>query len=339
MASETILNIIEGKHISESQMEDLPEYLIRPEITDAERAAFLSALHARGEDINEISGFSKGLRRLASVGEYPECTDIVGTGGDMKGTINVSTAASILCSSLGITIGKHGNGNITGKSGGADFMERAGYAFNRSEDQIRKELESKKFAFLLASYYNDAFRKFSPVRKKLGHRTIFNLMGPLTNPLYPGKMVIGCTNTETMEIFSKVIQMQKRKGVVLMGNDGMDEVSYSGKSTLSFVGSNISTKEIEAEVMTGMRINEEDVTGQTKDEIFMKTINGLSGKNESASRFIAINAAPCLLINGVSHTLDEAYKIAYKSIKNGNGMNKLDEITGGKTREVMSSVF
>ena len=100
----------------------------------------------------------------------------------MKGTINVSTAASIVCSSLGIVMGKHGNRSITGKSGGADFMERAGYNFTRNENEIRSDLASKNFVFLLASFYNDAFKKFSPVRKKLGHRTIFNLMGPL-NPI------------------------------------------------------------------------------------------------------------------------------------------------------------
>ena len=339
MVSETVMKIIEGIHISEGEMERLPAYLSGPDVNDSERAAFLSAIHVRGEDLNEISGFSKGLRKLASVGEYPGCTDIVGTGGDMKGTINVSTAASLVCSSLGIVMGKHGNRSITGKSGGADFMEKAGYRFARNEDEIRSDLESRKFVFILASHYNEAFKKFSTVRKKLGHRTIFNLMGPLTNPLNPGRIVIGCTEPQVMDIFSNVIRIQNRKGIIVMGNDGMDEISFSGKSKLSFVDQGIKRKEIEASGITEGRIEEDEVTGQNKDEIFVKTLGGLSGRNESAAKFIALNAAPCLILNGISGDMKEAYGTAYRSIKNGMAVEKLNEITGGKVQEAISSVF
>ncbi len=339
MVSETVMKIIEGSQIDESEMEELPAYLCGEEINDSERAAFLSAIHVRGENLNEISGFSKGLRKLASVGEYSGCTDIVGTGGDMKGTINVSTAASIVCSSLGIVMGKHGNRSITGKSGGADFMERAGYNFTRNENEIRADLASKNFVFLLASFYNDAFKKFSPVRKKLGHRTIFNLMGPLTNPLNPGRIVIGCTEPQIIDIFSNVIKMQNRKGIIVMGNDGMDEISFKGKSTLSFVDNNIKRKEIEASEITEGRIDEDEVTGENKNDIFVKTLAGLNGKNESAAKFIALNAAPCLILNGISRDMNEGYKMAYRSIKNGYAIEKLNEITGGKVKEAISSVF
>ena len=338
MVNKTILEILEGKYVSEKEMTTLPSYLLQEEITDSERAAFLSAIHVRGEDFAEISGFSEGLRNLSSIGQFPDCTDIVGTGGDMKGTINVSTAASLVCASLGIRMGKYGNRSITGRSGAADFMEMTGYNLERSENEIKRGLEEDNFVFLLASHYNSAFRSFSAVRKKLGHRTIFNLMGPITNPLNPRRIIIGCTDSEIQAIFSRVMMMQGKRAMVLKGNDGMDEISYEDKSTISIVGEGIENREIDPLKIMGRKIEGHNVTGKTREEIFIKTIEGLDGKNSDASSFIALNAAPCLILNGIVNSMERAYMLALKSMNNGTTMRKLSDITGGKVQEVISSV-
>jgi anthranilate phosphoribosyltransferase len=339
MVNEILRKIVEGEYCDENSMKEIAKYLSGINTKDTEKAAFLSALYIRGESLEEISGFSKGLRSLSSLNPLEKISDIVGTGGDMKGTINVSTAAALVCSSLGVRIGKHGNRGITGKSGGADFMEMSGYKFQMTPQQIENQVKEHNFVFILASMYNSAFGSFTGVRQKIKHRTIFNLMGPITNPLNPEKVVLGCTEPQFQNKFAQVLKLQGKSAMVVRGYDGMDEISFNGKSSILHVNSSIKETIVDSHEITGFNIDQEQVTGNSKEEMFIKTLNGIKGTGKDAASFISLNVSPCLILNGLSDSFEDGYKLSMKAIKSGRAFEKLNEITEGRIKEVVNSVL
>ncbi len=337
MDTDLILRIVQGKPVPSEDMENVPAMMTSEESTDSLKAAFLASLYMRNLSTEEVSGFARGLRHLSHIEPVKGCTDIVGTGGDMKGTINVSTAASILCSSMGIRIAKHGNTHITSKSGGADFMEGTGYKFPLTQKDVLKQLNTNNYAFILASACNPSFRDFSEVRRSLGFKTIFNLMGPITNPVNPEKMVLGCSDAKTQETFVDIMNYERKEGIVVRGLDGMDEISFSGKSSLRFTGSK-KERIIDFYEITSVKVSEESVTGGTREDVFLKNMEGLAGKNLEASAFIGINAAPAIMLNNTGLTFNDAYRSAMKQITSGSVISHLNRITEGKISEVVSDV-
>ena len=330
---EALLEILNGKLAKGHDMNRMACLLSSPDATDSLRAAFLSSLYVRGETAEEIEGFASGIMSMASIKPYRKCTDIVGTGGDRKGTINVSTASAIVCASLGIKIGKHGNRSITGKFGSADFMEACGYDFSMNGEEIVRNIQNENFVFILAPEYNNSFMSFSSVRKKLGHRTIFNIMGPITNPLGPEKAVIGSTSPEMQGMIARVMKIRSVNGYSITSSDGMDEISPISESFLMEVFDSIKMHELEGRNIIGRRISEDNIEGKDRETIFNLTLSGIKGENRDASAFIALNAAPALLLNGVSGTFEDSYKIALKSMENGMAFSKLTRITKGKVLE------
>ncbi len=336
---EHVLNrIVEGKDIDGDEMKEAAISLSEDQCGDILRGAFLTALYLKGYTSQEIRGFADGLMSFSSLTPYTHCTDIVGTGGDRKGTINVSTASAILCSSLGITMGKHGNRGVTGKSGGADFMEMSGYVFPKNDGEIRKQLEQNRFAFLLAPLHNPAFKNFGNVRKKLGHPTIFNLMGPLTNPLRPETRIIGCTSRDVQKIFAGAVAYLNARGFIITAEDGMDEISYASRSIMVSVENREREIVIDPQAVVGRRIKDEDTTGNSVEEIFFKTVSGLNGKSKDAADFICLNAAPCIIASGMADSFQSAFNLARKTISSGRAMGQFSKITGGRIEEVLNAV-
>ncbi len=330
--------IIMGKNGSREGLRKLAIELSSTDSSDSARAAFLSSIHVRGETPEEIEGFSYGILSLSTLGQFRDCSDIVGTGGDRKGTINVSTAASLVCSSLGIRIGKHGNRSITGKFGSADFMEACGYKFDMEKEEVIKRLKEDNFVFILAPMYNASFRSFSEVRKKLGHPTIFNIMGPITNPLNPSRAVVGSTTTEIQNTLARVMALRGMKGYSIRSEDGMDEISTNGLSSFLEVRGEIKEHMVDGSRIIGRRVDDANIMAQSREKILSLTLSGLKGENPDAASFIALNAAPCILLNRITDSLESAYKLAMSAIQNGKAFSTLANITGGKAREVLSIV-
>jgi anthranilate phosphoribosyltransferase len=323
MNSEIILKSFMGKNLTEYEAEELVIYLVGDEVTESTKAAVLSSLYIKGESLEEISGFSRGLRKFSPLTRIPGLTDIVGTGGDHKNTINVSTAASIVCSALGIKIGKHGNRSVTGLMGSADFLERIGYNFQKNNEGVVLEISKHSYTFILAPLHNSAFSKFSSVRKKLQFRTIFNLMGPITNPLDPDVIIIGVAGGIDPLTYAKVMQNQKKIGYVVSADDGTDEISISSNTKLLKVDGSIREHTINPKEILGRSYDIDEVIAPNKDEIYLKTLEGLSGSNEICSKFIALNAAPAILSNELSQNFNDAYDLALKAIKKGKALQKL----------------
>lgn len=325
-----IKKIIEGQSLTREEAEGLMNMLVSDGSSDIKKAAFLTGLHFKGATTDEIIGFSDSLRKQAVADRIPGVTDIVGTGGDGKNTINVSTASSITASSLGIPVVKHGNVGITSKHGSADFMKFLGYDFQRGLENPVDTLGKDHFLYAFAPMLNPSFARFSDVRKKLGHRTIFNIMGPITNPFDPDFLVIGTADEGTSGSYAHVLRGRNKRGYVLHSSDGLDEISPSEPTNGFLVDGEVTEIVVRPREITGKEISLSEVTVQDPEECFIRTAKGLMGLDESASAFIALNTAPALVLNHMAESLTEGYSIALDAINSGKAEKQIGLLTQGR---------
>lgn len=329
-AESYIMEIVRGNSLARRDAEKLMDSLISDEATEIMKAAFLTGLYFKGASTEEIIGFSRSLMKHATATRIPGLTDIVGTGGDGKNTINVSTASSIAASALGIRVSKHGNTGITSSHGSADFMKYIGYDLDRGVRNPTETLEKDSFLYVFAPLFNRSFALFSSVRKKIGHRTVFNMMGPITNPFDPDFVVIGTADESSARPYAEVLSGRSKKGFVLHSSDGLDEISPSAETRGFVVNGTVREISIDPEEITGRRIDLSGVITADPRECFTRTLRGLSGKDADSSLFIALNTAPALLINGLAHSLREGYEIAHSAIMDGTVREHMKRLTSGR---------
>jgi len=302
--------------------------LASPDASDQDRIAFLKMLHNKGITSTEMAGFSAAIRSLASISPVDGVSDIVGTGGDLLNTVNVSTAAAITASAMGIKIAKHGNRAVTGKVGSADFLSRIGYRFDFDHDELLKRINGNGFAFLLAPQFNGTFRMFSEARKQLPYKTVFNYMGPVTNPADPQTIIIGSSDPSMLPVYAGLLNETGKTGAVVTAQNGMDEVSPFCRSRLLFVNEKISELNIEPEEITGTRIEKEDVASSNPDGNFNMTISGIRGEDEKIAKFIALNTAPLIISRNIAKNFADAYEISLDAILSGRAGKQLNKIGG-----------
>ncbi|MCL5731331.1 MAG: anthranilate phosphoribosyltransferase [Candidatus Thermoplasmatota archaeon] len=328
MQSETELlkAISSGRDLSALQAGKLIGHLCSDSATDQERREFLIAMNEKGETPEEITGLIQGILQFAKIGKIDGTTDIVGTGGDRRHTINVSTCSAIVCSALGIRIAKYGNRSSSGIFGSADFMSMAGYPLQFDYAEARRRVNTTNFVFLSAGLYNTAFTKFQKVRKEIGLPTVFNRLGPLTNPARPTHAVIGCTGSDQRRIFASVMRLSCTKGYVINSTDGMDELSPFSESEFSLVSDSIKEGRIHPARELGIRIEEDQITGSKPEEIFAKTMDALAGKNPDGASFIALNSAPAIMVHGMADSFSSAYRMGMKAIKSGLAYGHLQKV-------------
>ncbi|WMT51424.1 MAG: anthranilate phosphoribosyltransferase [Ferroplasma sp.] len=305
-------------------MESMKRLVDRP---DREKVEFLTEIHKRGETPEEIAGFAMALRDMAEINvKYPGLTDVVGTGGDGKNTVNVSTAVSIVLASMGIKTAKHGNFGITGHHGSADFMKYTGYNFYMDENEIIRNLDSKNYVYILAPQYNKSFAKFASARKMISFRTVFNILGPLTNPLNPERVVLGTYSDDLADLYAHVILQEGKKGFIIHSSDGMDEISPNSENLLYYVNGKIEKTKIDPVNLTGHSTGIERISTVDPEKSFKMLLSGLSGENRDVEEFIGLNAVPAIMINGMANTAEEAFDLAVKSIESGIAIKKLKEV-------------
>ncbi len=322
--------ILNHESLSTYQAETAMNFLISDMSTDELRASFLAAMFVKGVTAEELVGFSRALRSRAVVGRVPGLTDVVGTGGDHLNTVNVSTASAIVSSAAGIRIGKHGNYASTGIHGSADFLKKIGYAFAMSQNEILGQINERNFVFILANYYNEHFSKFSKVRRKLGFSSVLNYLGPITNPLDPDTLVIGCTSAEVAKIYADVLEKAGKTGCVITAEDGMDEISPLSPTTVLIVNGSTIENTVYPEELDLSGITLEDISSKSPEEIFSRTVSGLRGENSKIARYIAANTAPVMLLNGKGNSLSECYQAALDSINDGRAARKMDSLGGAR---------
>ncbi len=242
MANELAQAVTEAAHIlTRAEARALLESMLRGELSQPEMAALLTALNARGETSAEIAGFVDAMRSAAiplplTASERGQLVDTCGTGGDQSGTFNISTAAALVAAAAGATVAKHGNRAVTSRSGSADVLEALGIPVNLTPGQAAEALRRHRFAFLLASNHHPAMKAVMPVRKSLTIRTIFNIVGPLTNPAGAQAQVMGVYAANLVPIVAEAMAtLGTRHAFVVHGDGGLDELSISGPSEFSEV--------------------------------------------------------------------------------------------------------
>ncbi len=327
-----------GKPLNFQESMELIVLLAGTEATLEDRVEFLSYMHERGETDEELAGFASGIRKLSSLSKIPGTMDIVGTGGDRKDTINVSTCSAIVCASLGVKVAKHGNHAVTGTLGSADFLAKLGYTFEFSQEEAESRIKETNFLYILAGVHNSAFSKFKDARKQLKHETLFNLLGPITNPCDPEILVIGCTNLRYLSIYEKILQRLGKKGIVISSADGMDEISPEMQTTLSLVNGDIKRHEIDSRQTFGFSFETENIARHSAEEIFDLTLNSIKGEDARGSRFIAANAAPALYLSGNAPDLRGGYELALNAIKTKRAYTLMNEVVSDEGQAKLGEI-
>lgn len=329
MNSQSVISrLAERRSLSEEEAYGVCVDILRGSLDPIEVSAILMGLRVKGEEPQEIRGFLKALRDNAIRVRGGGAIDIVGTGGDGLNTVNASTLASIVVSSLGVPVAKHGNRGFSSVSGSADLMEALGYPIEHGVEVAEKMLELEGFVYLYAPNYHSALRNVSPVRKRLGIRTIFNIAAPLANPASPGIQVVGAPSIDIARILASTIEKIGVRGfAVATGYPGMDEVSPLGPSIVIFRTAREAGELVIHPEKLGIRgIGLESISGKTREEVIARGIKGLRGEDRASSVFIALNAGLALYIAGYAGSIEEGYERAMAEIISGRAWRKLESI-------------
>lgn len=330
-ASATLQNLIEGKELSKSEMIQIMRSIMGGELPAPMVAAILVALRSKKETPTEIAAAASVMRDFATavdVADKAHLVDVVGTGGDGAHTFNISTASMFVASAAGAKIAKHGNRGVSSKSGSADVLEALGVKLNLNADAVAQCIAQIGIGFMFAPNHHPAMKNVVPVRKDLGVRTIFNILGPLTNPAQAPNIVMGVFHPELVAIQAKVLQlMGAEHALVVHGKDGLDEITLSGSTRV-------------AELRDG-QIKEYEIapgdfgippasleTLKVKDAQESKNIilNIMNNQPGPARDIVCLNAAATLYAANVCASIADGVVLAKETIASGKAKQKLDAL-------------
>jgi anthranilate phosphoribosyltransferase len=309
--------------------------------SDAQIAALLVALHMKGETVEEIVGFAEAIRAAASPlklhtdsvldtsGTGREAlVDTCGTGGDASGTFNISTATAFVVAGAGVRVAKHGNRSITSKCGSADVMEALGVNINLSPAQIAASLQQVGIAFLFAPAMHSAMKQVQTARRELHLRTIFNLLGPLTNPARATCQVVGVYSADLVEKLAEALSMLGlRRAFVVHGSDGLDEITISGPTRIAEVrDGQVHSYEVTPEKFGLPRATLEDISGGDAAQNAELIREILGGRKSARRDIVLLNAAAALVAAGRADHLRDALPAAADAIDSGAALAKLQAL-------------
>ena len=296
--------------------------------TPAQIGGFLMSLSTRGETVDEFAAAAAVMRAKCNKVKAPiGAIDIVGTGGDGKGTLNISTATAFVVAGAGVTVAKHGNKNISSKSGAADVLGQLGVKVMLGADAVEEALVKAGICFMMAPMHHPAMAHVGPVRAELGSRTIFNILGPLTNPAEVKRQLTGAYSRELIRPMALTLaQLGSEKAWLVHGSDGTDELSISGISWVTMLdeSGSIEDTEIHPEDFGLTPYPFEDILGSTPNVNAEAISNLLNGKKSAYREAVLLNSAAALLIAGKTENKKEAVDMARNSIDSGAAQNKLD---------------
>lgn len=327
--SEDALKLIKcGEFLSEEMMVFCMNDIMEGRWSEEDLLAFLSGLAKRGESVDEITGAAKVMREKALFINAPKgAVDCCGTGGDAKGTYNISTAVAFICAACGIPMAKHGNRSASSKSGAADVLEALGVELSLSRGDIEEALKRFNYAFLMAPNHHSAMKHVALVRKKLGTRTIFNILGPLANPADTKFQLLGVFDKTLLVPMAKVLDKLGTKSAwVVHGSDGLDEITTTGKTYVAKLKDGIITEDVLNPDDFGVkRASHEELIGGSPEDNAKALRFVLSGA-QNAYRDIALaNAAAVLVLTGEEKTLEDAMWRAAYAVDSGKALGVLED--------------
>lgn len=319
--------LMAGTHMSLAESSDAVRALMQGHWSEPQIAAFLVALRIKGETIEEIAGAARTMRELAGTIEgAQDAVDIVGTGGDGAHSLNISTAAAFVARGAGARVAKHGNRSVSSRSGSADVLEALGARVELTPAQSQAIFEKTGFCFMYAPQHHPSMRNVAPVRKALGIRTIFNLLGPLTNPAHVRYALVGIYDRALVEPYASVLRfLGYKRAIVVHGDPNLDEFSTSGSSFMALLEDNTITTRLVTAAELGCPIGHpEDIAGADAEANARAIRQILSGARHPGRDAVALNAGMALYAAGVSTDITDGYSLAIAAITEGAALQALD---------------
>ena len=329
MIKEAIETLVFGQSLSVDEAARVMEEIMTGEATPAQFGAFVTALRLKGETVDEIAGLARVMRaRAAQVTISEPTVDTCGTGGDAFGTFNISTTAAFVVAGAGLKVAKHGNRAMTSKCGSADVLEALGVKIDFGPEGVRHCLEKVGIGFMFAPVFHPAMKYAVGPRREIGIRTVFNILGPLTNPAGAQSQVLGVSDGDLAPRMAEVLQrLGCRHVLVTYGEDGLDEISVSDKSTIwELKGDSLSSYTITPEELGVNRSSIADIKGGTASENAGMLRDVLKGKEGPRRDVVLLNAAAGLVAGDVVENLASGVELARKTIDSGLALQKLEEL-------------
>jgi anthranilate phosphoribosyltransferase len=321
---------VDGNDLTEADAEAVMDQIMSGKATTAQIGGLLVALRLKGETVQEVTGFARAMRRKATPITTSHCPliDTCGTGGDGTGTFNISTVSAFVVSGAGLPVSKHGNRSVSSKCGSADVLEALGVRLDLSPNQVGRCIDQVGIGFLYAPLLHPAMKYAIGPRREMGVRTVFNILGPLTNPAGAQIQVLGVYDGALTEVMAKVLRsLGSRSAFVVHGADGLDELSTTGPNRVSRLkDGQVTTFSLDPLDFEIPRATLADLSGGDAADnasIFRKVLQGETGPRRDV---VVVNAAAGLVAGGVATGLSEGLSLAARSIDTGAAHQKLDEL-------------
>ncbi|NWF97889.1 MAG: anthranilate phosphoribosyltransferase [Nitrospirae bacterium] len=329
MIKEAINMLVNNINLSENEMAECMKEIMEGKATDSQIASFLTALRIKGETVDEITGAAKIMREKATKIKAPEgVLDTCGTGGDMSHTFNISTTTAFVVAGAGVPVAKHGNRSVSSQSGSADVLEALGIKIDLEPEKVEKCLFQTGFGFLFAPLFHPAMKYAIGPRREIGIRTIFNILGPITNPAEAKRQILGVFTEKLTNTLAQVLgNLGTLDAIIVHGEDGLDEVSITGKTKISrYKNGMVENFIIEPEDFGIWRSGIESIKGGKKEENALITTSILKGEKSPKREIVLLNSALALIAAGRTEDFKTAYDMAAESIDSGMAIKKLEEV-------------
>lgn len=330
MIREAIKKVVSGQNLNEAEAVTVMEEIMDGVATPAQIASLLTAMHLKGETVDELTGFARVMRQRATriKSSHPVLVDTCGTGGDGSSTFNISTTVAFVVAGAGLPVAKHGNRSVSSKSGSADMLEALGVRVDLEPDAVAECLEKAGIAFLFAPTLHRAMGHAAAPRREIGIRTIFNILGPLTNPAGAGIQLIGVYSPLLTEMVARVLaRLGTRHSFVVHGAGGMDEVSLAGTTILCEVKNNSVRKgTLDPEKFGFKRHPVSALGGGTPGENASIARHVLAGEKGPCRDVVVLNASLALVAGGKARDINPGIELARASIDSGAALAKLEEL-------------
>lgn len=328
MIKEAISQLSKKQNLSSEIMEQVMDEIMNNEATEAQKAAFLAALAMKGETIDEITAAARVMRKhCEKFLNDRDVLEIVGTGGDGSNSFNISTAASIVTSAAGVPVAKHGNRAASSKCGTADCLEALGVKIDISPEKSSQLLNDINICFLFAQKYHTAMRFVGGVRREMGIRTLFNILGPLANPAGASMQLLGVYSADLVEPLARVLSnLGVKSAMVVYGEDSIDEISMSAPTKVCEFrnGKDFKTYEITPEQFGFKRCQKSDLVGSTPKENAQILRDILDGKKGAKRDAVLLNAGAAIYVAGMADDIDTGIGIAKDMIDSGKAKAQLE---------------
>lgn len=324
-----IFKVIDGENLSQDEAFSAMECIMSGNATDSQISSFITALRMKGETIDEITGFAKVMREKSKkvIHSHP-AVDIVGTGGDMANTFNISTTSSFVIAGAGLKVAKHGNRSVSSKSGSADVLEALGVKIKMDPQKASSCLDECGISFLFAPNFHGSMKFAATPRREIGVRSVFNILGPLASPALAEYIILGVYEEDLLEPMARVLMNIGIKGAMIVhGSDGLDEITISDTTKICEIkGEKLIKYELDPRDYGFKLSDKSEVVGGSAYDNSLITLDILNGKTGPTRDIVLLNAGCAIYISGKASTIAEGIEMAKKSIDSGAALSKLEEL-------------